>query len=106
MEFNKKSGGGEVSENENKGLNNKPPPALFPNTENLSRYTAIFPGHSFDNWHMLAIEPNVGEKLFASEYPNHPESVVLRGNPNLLCEKSFIQQWTMMQQQRQRYHHK
>ena len=93
VEFNKKggggSGGGELKGgdgafgNENKGLNNKPPPALFPNAEILSRYTAIFPGHSFDNGHVLAIEPNVGEKLFTSEYPNYSESVVLRSNPNL-----------------------
>ena len=49
VEFNKKGGelkgaGGGVFGNENKGLNNKPPPALFPNAENLSRYTAIFLG--------------------------------------------------------------
>ena len=73
VEFNKKGGGGGgFFGNESKGLNNKPPPALFPNAENLSHYTAIFLGHSFDNGHMLAIEPNVSEKLFTSEYPNYP----------------------------------
>ena len=92
VEFNKKGGGlkgGGVFGNENKGLNNKPPPALFPNAENLSRYTAIFPGHSFDNGHVLAIEPNVGEKLFTSEYPSYPESVVLRSSPNLPVREKF-----------------
>ena len=92
VEFNKKGGGlkgGGVFGNENKGLKNKPPPALFPNAENLSRYMAIFPGHSFDNGHMLAIEPNVGEKLFTSEYPSYPESAVLRSNPNLPVQEKF-----------------
>ena len=84
VEFNKgELKGGGVFGNDKKRLNNKPPPALFPNAENLSRYMAIFPGHSLDNRHVLVIEPNVGEKLFTSEYPNYPELVVLRSNPNL-----------------------
>ena len=64
------------------GLNNKPPPALFPTRENLSRYAAIFPGPSFNVSHVLDIE-NENEKLFTSDYPTYPESVVLRSNPNL-----------------------
>ena len=50
------------------GLNNKPPTALFPTRENLSRYTAIFPGPSFNIGHVLDIE-NENEKLFTSDYP-------------------------------------
>ena len=57
--------------------------------ENLSCYTAIFLGYSLDKGHMLAIEPNVGEKLFTSEYPNYPESVILRSNPNLPVREKF-----------------
>ena len=90
VEFNKAElKGGGVFGNDKKGLNNKPPPALFLNAENLLCYTAIFPGHSLDNGHVLAIEPNVGEKLFTSEYPNYPELVVLWSNPNLPMREKF-----------------
>ena len=60
------------------GLNNKLPPAL----KNLSRYTAIFPGPSFNVGHVLDVE-NENEKLFTSDYPTYPKSVVLKSKPNL-----------------------
>ena len=64
------------------GLNNKPPPALFPTQKNLSRYAAIFPGPLFNVGHVFNVE-NENKKLFTSHYPTYPESVILRSNPNL-----------------------
>ena len=55
-------------------LSNKPPPVLFPNRENLSRYAAVFPGYSIDKGNVLTMELNVGNQLFTLPYSSYNSS--------------------------------
>ena len=90
VEF-QKGGGGLVggSSESKRELSNKPPPVLFPNRENLSRYATVFPGYSIDKGNMLTMEPNVGNQLFTLDYPRYPNALNLMDNPNLPVKEKF-----------------
>ena len=78
-----------MSSESKKEMSNKPPPVLFPNKKNLSRYAAGFLGYSIDKGNMLTVEPNVGNQLFTLDYPQYPSAINLMDNPNVPAKEKF-----------------